>query len=56
MAKLDYLKDDKSNISRYTGTLMAGSTPKTLGTGHPEPNVVIPGTKKEMGRLNKTQT
>jgi hypothetical protein len=50
MANLDYLKDDKSNISRYTGPLMAGSTPKTLGTGHPKSNAAIPATKK------KTQT
>jgi hypothetical protein len=47
MAKLNYLKDDKSNISRYTDTLMVKSIPKMLETGHPESNVVIPRTKKE---------
>jgi hypothetical protein len=47
MAKLDNLKDDKSNLSRYTGTLMVRSIPKTLGIGHPESKVVIPRTKKE---------
>ena len=47
MAELDHLKDDKSNISRFTGTLMVKSIPKTLGTGHSESNVVIPGTKKD---------
>jgi hypothetical protein len=47
MAKLDHLKDDKSNISRFTGILMIKSIPKTLGTGSPELNVVISGTKKE---------
>lgn len=47
MAKLDYLKDDKANLSKYTGTPMVKSIPKTLGTGHPESNVAIPGTKKE---------
>jgi hypothetical protein len=54
MADLDYLKDDKSNISRYAGTPMVKSIPKTLGRKchlptrrQPESNVVIPGTKKE---------
>ena len=44
---LHYLKDDKSNLSRYTGTPMARSTPKTLGTGHSESNVVILEIEKE---------
>jgi len=47
MAELDHLKDDKSNISRFTGILMVKSIPETSGTGHPESNVVISGTKKE---------
>ena len=54
MAKLNYLKDDKYNISRYTGALMPKSIPETLERKshlptqrQPESNVEIPGTKKE---------
>ena len=45
MAKLDYLKDDTSNISKYTGTLMVKSTPKTSETGLPHPQPETAGIK-----------
>ena len=47
MANSDYLKEDKSDIPRYTGTPMVKSIPKTLVTGHPESNVVILGIEGE---------
>jgi len=54
MADLDYLRNDKSNLSRYTGAPMVKSIPKTLGRNchlptrtQPESIIVIPGIERE---------